>query len=235
LKHMKTLAEVASAAGPHPASLLISGGCTTEGKVPLAAHIAEISALKQHMRYNLHVGLLDDQDISGIAKIADAVSFDFVGSDDTIREVFGLNRSVQDYSVCYQKLSQNCMVIPHICIGLDGGKIKGEYRAIRELKALGAPAITFIIFTPTRGTKFADCQPPAIEAVLEVLVEAREEFPDTPLSLGCMRPGGSYRRQIDKLAVQAGINGIVNPAAEAVNLACELGLVSERREECCAL
>lgn len=218
-----------------PASLLVSGGCTTDGKVPIAEYLQALTALKQDRKYNLHVGLVDECDIPSLVPIADKVSFDFVGADETIQNVLGLSRTVEDYIHCYGKLRRYLPVVPHICIGLDGGRIVGEYRAIRELKKLGASAITFIIFTPTRGTKLAACQPPRLEEVLEVLVAARLVFPDIPLTLGCMRPGGDYRRELDVLAVAVGMNGIVNPAEEAVSRAGENGLAIQRREECCVL
>ncbi|MDH4209704.1 MAG: hypothetical protein OEV76_12570, partial [Anaerolineae bacterium] len=60
-------------------------------------------------------------------------------------------------------------------------------------------------------------------------------FPSTPLHLGCMRPRGAYRDELDALAVQAGVNAIVSPSRAAVTLAEGLGLVAERSEECCAV
>ena len=91
------------------------------------------------------------------------------------------------------------------------------------------------VFVPTPGTRFAYCQPPAAEEAAAVLAYARRTLGCVPIQLGCMRPGGAYRRQLDVLAVKAGVNGIVNPTAEAVALAKSLGLAVERREECCVL
>ncbi len=60
-------------------------------------------------------------------------------------------------------------------------------------------------------------------------------FRDKPLAMGCMRPGGLYRVELDCLAVRAGLNGIVNPAPAAVRLARQFGLEVLRGEECCVL
>lgn len=236
LKGMKALDAIPQDGGFTEArSLLISGGCTRDGRVPVAEHIDRISAIKKDLKCNVHVGLIEEADIRRIALIADKVSFDFVGDDATIREVFGTERTVDDYIACYRLLKNYCPVVPHICIGLHGGQIRGEYQAIRHLKALGVGSVTFIVFTPTRGTAFAGCKPPAIRDVLEVLADARKELPGTPLQLGCMRPGGRYRSELDGWAVSCGVNGIVNPAPEAVRLAKRLGLTIERGEECCVL
>ncbi|HMM21063.1 MAG TPA: radical SAM protein [Selenomonadales bacterium] len=235
LQGMKALQDIPEGAGLKARSLLISGGCDAGGRVPVAEHLAKIAALKRGLRCNVHVGLVGENDIRQIAGIADTVSFDFIGEDATIKEVLGMDRTVSDYVACYRQLKKRCSVIPHICIGLHGGEVRGEYRALRHLKALGAEGITFIVFTPTKGTRFADRPPPAVGEVLSVLVRARQVFPAKPLQLGCMRPGGLYRRQLDWWAVRCGVNGIVNPAPEAVRLAEELGLTVERREECCVL
>ena len=234
LKHMTPLAEV-SGATELGRSCLISGGCTAAGRVPVSEHLLALSALKGARRFNLHVGLVNDEEIGGLAEIADQISFDFVGDDATIREVFGLDRTVEDYVRCYSKMKTVSRVMPHICIGLHGGEIRGEYRALELLQQLGTDGLTFIIFTPTRGTRFAQCQPPAMAEVVKLLVEARLRFPAIPIHLGCMRPGGRYRSEIDQWAVRAGVNTIVNPVPDAVRLAETLGLTVVRGEECCAL
>jgi uncharacterized radical SAM superfamily protein len=235
LKHMEALADVSVDDKIHAQSFLVSGGCTVEGKVPIGEHLTKLTALKGDRRFNLHVGLVNEEDVEGIAKIADKISFDFVGDDETIHEVFGLQRTVQDYVDSYERLRKNCKVVPHICIGLHGGEIRGEYKALELLYNLGAEELTFIIFTPTKETRYADCQPPAIEDVLAVIVAARKRFPKVPIHLGCMRPGGRYRKELDPWAVRAGVNSIVTPTLDAVRLASSLGLLPIKREECCAL
>ncbi|MEN6413394.1 MAG: hypothetical protein ABFC84_11670 [Veillonellales bacterium] len=232
LKGMTPLAD-ALAGEDNAASYLISGGCDRFGKVPVAQHIEKIKQLKHDKQLNLHVGLVDQEDIAAIAQVADKVSFDFIGDNETVHEVLGLNRSVEDYVACYRNLRKQCSVIPHICIGLRGGQISGEYKAMELLKDMGVEGLTFIVFMPTPGTNFAAKQPPDIGAVLDILLKARKEFPNVHLGLGCMRPGGSYRAELDSLAVRAGINSIVNPVPEAVRVAEYLGLSVVKREECC--
>jgi len=234
LKHMKPLEGIKDGE-ELGSSCLVSGGCTLAGKVPLGKHMERLASLKQGRRFNLHVGLIDEEEIAGIAQIADKISFDFVGDDRTIEEVYGLKRTVDDYVHCYMELKAKCQVMPHICIGLYGGEIRGEYRAIELLRQLGTDGVTFIIFTPTRGTRFADRTPPEMVEVVKLLAHARTVFPEVAVQLGCMRPGGRYRSEIDKWAVRIGVNSIVNPAPEAAQLARSLGISVTRREECCAL
>jgi uncharacterized radical SAM superfamily protein len=236
LDKMITLEEAFRRAGDGRAkSFLISGGCSPAGVVPFARYAGQLEKLAKTSRLNLHVGLVTDEEAASAGKVAGAVSFDFVGDDETIREVYGLDRTVDDYVRSYLALSRHTRVIPHICIGLRGGAVSGERRALDILKRLGAEALVFLVLIPTRGTLFAQVSPPAPALVAEILAEARLAFPGIPIQLGCMRPGGRYRRAIDLLAVRAGVNSIVNPAPQARRLAQYLGLVMRQGEECCVL
>jgi uncharacterized radical SAM superfamily protein len=216
-------------------SCLISGGCDALGRVPVTAHLDKIKAIRQGRVMNWHVGLIGEEEIIAITPYVDIISFDFVGDDETIREVYGLDLMVEDYVQSYQLLRQYAKVVPHITIGLRGAKIGHEVRALEILGDLGVEGLVLIVFIPTAGTRYADRQPPEIREVVNILVEARLRFPDKPLYLGCMRPRGRYRAKLDPLAVRAGVNVIVNPAREAVRLAEELGLVIRRGQECCVI
>ncbi|WP_425059200.1 hypothetical protein SCACP_38790 [Sporomusa carbonis] len=235
LQHMQPLADIGDTGADTSASWLVSGGCQADGAVPVGAYIDRLTELKQNRRYNMHVGLVSDAEIAKLAGIADCVSFDFVVDAATIKEVFGNGRTPEDYVACYQSLRRKVKVMPHICIGLNGGVLGGEYQALELLKELGTDGLTFIVFVPTRGTRFADRQPPHLAETAKLLSYARLEFPDIPLHLGCMRPGGRYREEIDKWAVRVGFDTIVNPAPAAVALAEKLGLKLTRGEECCVL
>lgn len=216
-------------------SFLISGGCDRQGKVPVLPHLKQVEELARLGRLNFHVGLVDDEEAKIIGRYAASVSFDFVGSDEAIAEIYGLKRRVEDYVESYQALRRHTKVIPHICIGLHGGQIRGEGRALSLLKELGADGIAFIIFTPTAGTTLASASPPPVEEVAGILARARLDFPEIPISLGCMRPGGRYRALVDSVAVRCGVNKIVIPARQAVAYATRKGLAGARENECCVL
>jgi len=72
-------------------------------------------------------------------------------------------------------------------------------------------------------------------ASADLLAEARFRFPDVPLYLGCMRPKGGYRHELDPLAVRAGLNVLVSPSRPARQMAADLGLATRESRECCVL
>ncbi len=216
-------------------SLLISGGCDREGRVPVLAHLDGILRAGQGKRLNWHLGLVDEETLCAIKPHVDVVSFDLVGDDETIREVYGLDCTVADYVACYRMLRREVRVIPHLTVGLLGGRLQGERRALALLEELGAEALVFIVFMPTPGTRYGDRPPPPVDEVVDLLAEARVRFPALPILLGCMRPRGAYREELDAGAVEVGVNTIVNPARTAVGAARRLGLEVKWGEECCAL
>lgn len=217
-------------------SCLISGGCDKTGKVPVLRYLPLIKKIKESQhRTNLHLGLIEENEIDQVAQVADVVSFDFVGDNETIQEVYGLEKTVEDYVTVYNSLRKRVKVLPHLCIGLRGGQISGEYKALDLLRKLGAEGIVFIVFSPTDGTAYADRKPPGLEEVTRILCQARIDFPSVPIHLGCMRPKGRYRAELDQLALRSGVNKIVQPTPYTIDLARELGLEIKRGEECCVL
>ncbi len=234
LASMKTVEEARRYAGL-VSSFLISGGCDRTGRVPVLTKLEEIKAIAPGHRLNWHVGFITEEEASAIAPYVSVISFDFVGDDEVITRVYGLEKTVHDYLETYRMLRKHFRVIPHITIGLDGGKVKHERRALELLAGEGVEGLVFIVFTPTPGTAYASCPPPSTEEVASILAEARLLFPTVPMALGCMRPHGNYRKELDTLAVMAGVNRIVSPAREAMEKAVELGLSIEETSECCVL
>jgi Uncharacterized homolog of biotin synthetase len=216
-------------------SALVSGGCTSDGKVPFTEHLDFLRQLKQVVHLNFHVGLLSDEEIPLLKDLADVVSFDFVADRATIEEVYGLEQGPEVYRRVYLALRSVVPVMPHITLGLRGGEWCGEEKALDVLEELGVDGLIFNVFIPTQGTRYASRQPLPVEEVIRFLAQARIRFPNVLLALGCMRPKGKYRLVLDEAAVALGINRLVIPTPGARRLAEEIGLRVIRGEECCAL
>jgi len=233
--YLRGMVDVQHADAAGMTSCLISGGCDEQGRVPVTAHLEQVAALRAGRVLNWHVGFVDEHDIHTIAPFVDMVSFDFVGDDVTIQEVYGFAHTVDDYARAYALLRQYFRVIPHLTLGLRGGCFSGEYAALDRLRSLGLDALAVLVFMPTAGTRYAGCPEPPLDEINQFLLHARCALPDTPIYLGCMRPGGRYRRELDSCAVRAGVNKIVNPTPPAVRLAEELGLTLRWETECCVI
>lgn len=216
-------------------SCLISGGCDPSGRVPVLAHLDRIRAWREGRIMNWHVGFVSAAEMDTIAPFVDTVSFDFVGDDETIQEVYGTGRTVKDYVDTYRLLQRYARTLPHVTIGLRGGELGHELPALDMLAEMGADGIVLLVFIPTPGTRYADHNPPTPDAAARLVAEARLRFPTVPLYVGCMRPKGRYRDQFDPLAVQAGANVMVSPSRPARQMAIDLHLTTHKMRECCVL
>lgn len=217
-------------------SALISGGCKPDGSVPLLENLSFIDRIKRkNLQLNFHTGLIDENCIRKIKPYVDTISFDFVVDDETIEEVYGFPATGKDYLRTYRLLRENFKVVPHINIGLLGGELKGERKALQMLREAGAEKIVFLVFIPTRGTIYEKRNPPPLDKTKEIFEFARTLFPEIPLHLGCMHPRGEYKKVLERIAIDAGFDGIVNPTKNIQDEIRKRGLLIEEGLECCVL
>lgn len=216
-------------------SFLISGGCDKKGKIPHLEKKNELRALSQRGTLNMHSGLVTEKEAEELGTLAEVISFDLVLDPDIIQEVYGFEATPQDYLLSYRALKKHVRVVPHLCLGLKAGVMEKEYETLDILRDEDPEAVCFLVFTPTPATSFARCEPPSLTGLCRFLEQARRWLPSASLHLGCMRPGGRYRAELDSFAIQAGIDKIVQPAPAARKLAWEMGLKIRWNEECCCL
>ncbi len=60
-------------------------------------------------------------------------------------------------------------------------------------------------------------------------------MPETKINLGCGRPMGQMKRELDWGAIDVGLNGIAYPAEGAIAYARKRGLEPKLYEYCCSL
>lgn len=219
---------------------LISGGCNESGSVPLVPFLDTIATIKKETRLvlNLHTGFLTPEVATRLGKIGvDVVSFDVNGSTDTIHDIYRLNRGVEDYRESLELLKQNHVnFVPHVCIGLHYGHLKGELDALKTIAEYAPQTLVFIILIPpTEGPSkslFAMPDPGDVEKIFCI---ARAAFPRTELFLGCMRPGGNVKVPIEQRAIRAGASSVVIPTRQTQEWLNEQGIPTMRYNACCAI
>lgn len=218
--------------------ILVSGGANSKGQVPLLP-FAETMAYASQMGLKVlaHSGIIDRDTAAALKEAAvDQVLLDIIGDQDTIRQVYHLDLRPEDYLrtmlIC-RDLDLN--IAPHVVIGLHYGQIRGEKRALEMIRQADPEAVILVVLTPACGTAMAVVQPPGIDQVGEIIAWARMLNPYTPLSLGCARPPGQYKRQVEIQAVDCGVNGIAYPDEATVVYAESQGLQTRFSEACCSL
>jgi len=218
--------------------LLISGGAGADGAVPLKPHLSAIAQLKARgLRVIVHTGLLDKETAEGLkAAGVDQVLFDVVGDAATIRQVLHLDRSPDDYAETLTMLCDlGIPVAPHVVVGLHFGQLRGELTALGTISRVGADVVVIVVLRPLPHTPMADVPGVKPEVVGRLAAVARLLNPTVPLTLGCARPPGPVKIEIERQAVLAGVNSIAYPDPATVHLADELGLCTLFVESCCTL
>jgi uncharacterized radical SAM superfamily protein len=217
---------------------LISGGCLPDGSVPLDRFVNAIGKIKKDLGLTVfvHVGIVDFERAERLREAGvDAALIDIIGADETIKEIYRLNVTVNDYENSLKALSRACLnFVPHVIVGLHYGKLKGEMHALRIISKYLPTALVIIAFMPIHGTEMEKVKPPKPTDIAKVVAAARLMLPETPIVLGCMRPKGKHRVETDILAIKAGVNAIAFPAEEAIKYAEKQGYTVHFSSFCCS-
>jgi uncharacterized radical SAM superfamily protein len=130
--------------------MLVSGGADKQGEVPLANFIPAIKAIKEkdpRFKIIVHTGLIRREIAKGLKEAGvDQILIDVIGDDDTIHEVYHLNKRVEDYEKTLWMLKEmGHRLAPHIIIGHHFGEIRGEWRALEMVTRVGVETIVLVI------------------------------------------------------------------------------------------
>lgn len=219
--------------------LLVSGGSTRTGGVPLLPHLQHVPRIREElgMKVIVHSGVVSPELAAGLAKSGvDGVMLDVIGADETIRDVYHLDLTVADFDRALGLLSaEGLRIIPHIVLGLHYGKFLGEHTALEIVSRHNVSTIILVVLVPLVGTPMAHVPPPPVEDVVGFFADTRIAAPTVPVNLGCARPLGSMKTDLDQAAIDLGLNGIAYPADGAIAYAEKRGLTPRLFEYCCSL
>lgn len=220
--------------------IVLSGGTLADGSVPVYEYAEVLKKIKDEtgLMMNAHTGVLTEDQAKRFSLFLDAALTDVVYDSKTVKEVMGLNLRPEDYSNTLRLLRRFGVknLSPHIIVGLNYGKIKGELAALDLLREFHPNNVVIVVLIPTKGTQMEGLSPPDIGDVSKIISIARLMYPSTNISLSCVRPGGRYRLRLDEEAVKAGVNKIAIPSKGAYNAAAYLGFRIEEINEsrCCS-
>ncbi len=218
---------------------LLSGGSNRRNEIRYERFYPVIERLKRdypQLRIAIHTALTDEAGARAMAAAGiDTAMMDVIGAQETIREVYHLERPVADFEATLAALCATSMeVTPHIVIGLHYGTVLGEPAALDIVSRYPVSALVLVVVMPfyaEPGT-FAVPDPAAVG---RLFAEARARLPQRRVLLGCARPPGMHKRVTDTYAVLAGLDGIAFPADGAVAVATAIGRPFEQQHACCSI
>ncbi|MBS0270239.1 MAG: radical SAM protein [Proteobacteria bacterium] len=217
---------------------LLSGGSNRRNEIKYERYYPVIERLKRDfptLRIAIHSALLDGprarlMESAGV----DTAMMDVIGSPETIKDVYHLDRPVSDFEDTLAALCSTSMkVVPHIVIGLHFGKILGEPLALDICAAHSIDSLVLVVVMPFYARGHFDTPDP--NEVGRLFAEARMRLADKSVLLGCARPAGMHRRIVDAYAVMAGLDGIAFPAEGTVQVCRALGRAHHQEHACCSI
>jgi uncharacterized radical SAM superfamily protein len=219
--------------------MLVTGGCDRNGRLPWARFLEAIGKLKAEtgLTITVHAGQINLETARALKDAGiDQALVDVIGDDVTAQEVYHLREGTAAIRKTLESLARAGLeTVPHVLFGVYYGRERGERAALEMLKEYPVKKYAVVVLMPTKGTPMAGVCPPTPERVASFIARARIELPHVRASLGCARPRGRYRLELDALAVKAGINSLALPSDGALQEAQRRGLEVVYRETCCSL
>jgi len=232
------IADRLRSAGAH--GVLVSGGADQNGEVPLKKFIPSIKVLKEkdpHFKVIVHTGLIRRETAKELKEAGvDQILIDVIGDDETIREVYHLNKRVQDYEETLWMLKEmGHRLAPHIIIGHHFGEIRGEWRALEMVTRVGVETIVLVILKTLVPVGRNHFKIPRLDDTLRISAIARILNPKIPIRMGCIRPAHPSKAEMEKGFIESGVNTIAYPLQGTIDYAKEIGLQTKFIEMCCSL
>jgi len=218
---------------------LLSGGSDLKGEVPWERFIDAIGEIKRrtNLSISIHTGIIDFKTAKKLKHVGiDQALIDVIGDDKTMREVYHLNDGV---SLIYNSLkalrAAEIPIVPHIVVGINYGKIKGELKAIEIICEFKPRSLVIVVVTPFKDTPMQSIIPPRPKEIATIIALARLRMPDVTISLGCERGRGKDGFETEIYAIDAGVNRIAIQSDRAIERAREYGLQINFQKTCCSL
>ncbi|MDH3616778.1 MAG: radical SAM protein [Gammaproteobacteria bacterium] len=218
---------------------LLSGGSNKRNEISYGRYMPVVEILKNdfpNLKVAIHSALLDERRAKEMESAGvDTVMMDVIGAEETIKEVYKLDRPVEDFETTLAALCTTSMeVTPHIVIGLHYGRILGEANALDIVSRYDITALVLVVIMPFYSKPGTFVTPETAD-VGRIFLEARTRLPDKQVLLGCARPPGMHKRVTDAYAIMAGLDGIAFPADGAVSVAHTIGRPFEQAHSCCSI
>ncbi|MBT8109476.1 MAG: radical SAM protein [Gammaproteobacteria bacterium] len=218
---------------------LLSGGSNKNNEISYGRYLPVVEKLKRdypELKIAIHSALLDERRAKEMESAGvDTVMMDVIGAQETINQVYMLDRPVEDFEATLAALCSTSMeVTPHIVIGLHYGQILGEANALDIVGRYDVTALVLVVIMPFYAKPGTFVTPETTD-VGRIFLEARERLHDKQVLLGCARPPGMHKRVTDAYAIMAGLDGIAFPADGAVSVAYTIGRPFEQAHSCCSI
>ncbi len=217
--------------------LLLSGGFTRDGVLPIEPYMSEICAVREKLELiiSAHLGLITNKDLlSKLQGLVDVVDYEFTLSSFIANYVRGFSFNVERYLEALARITEYLHVVPHIYVWYPEVTMEVLREELRSIDDLGLNEVTLLVYI----SPDVNYEPSKLaEKILKNVEYARTVFPGR-LYMGCMRPG-HIKPLVDLVLVEQGlVDRIANPyykvlveyPSEIYDACCSIPLTSKTRE-----
>src|SRR5579863_9800905 len=132
---------------------LLSGGSNRRNEIKYERYYPAVERLKRdfpHLKIAIHSALIDGPRAKRMESAGvDTAMMDVIGAEATIRDVYHLDRPVDDFEAALAALCSTRMeVVPHIVIGLHYGRVLGEIVALDIVARHGVHSLVLVVIMP---------------------------------------------------------------------------------------
>ena len=218
--------------------LLLTGGSDTNGQLPWEHYIPVIRQIhgETGLFLSAHTGFPDSRTCGDLRNAGVKQGLiDIMGDEETAKDVYhlpGLKTVLDAFRAIQESGLQSA---PHIVAGLYHGRMKAEYEALKIIRDHDPHVLVIVVLTPLKQTPMASAKPPSSLEIARLIANARLLMPKVPISLGCERPRNRQGWEMERFALQAGINRMAVWSAHAVEEAQRLGLTLRFQRTCCSV
>ena len=209
------------------AGYLLSGGCDTNGSVPVGKFSKTVSETSSNLKVNVHAGFISEKEAKDLADSGvSCFSVDIHQDRGEMISVLHLDRDPEDYSKLLDILmGTGVRVVPHITVGFGYNdlNLSAELIASKGLKD-----VVLLSMVPTLGTAVEESVLTE-DAIMDAVGILQEKGLD--IILGCMRDRSL--RGLERRCIESGILRLANPSSETLRWAEEKGYKVEIRKMCC--
>ena len=218
--------------------ILLTGGSDPHGQLPWESYLPAIGRIsaETNLFLSAHTGFPDYQMCLKLKEAGVKQGLiDVMGDHETARSVYHLKGLEPVLKALSGIRESGLQLAPHIVAGLFHGKMKAEQNALKIIRSHAPHVLVIVVLTPLKGTPMANAERPSPLEIARLIAQARLLMPRVPISLGCERPRNRAGWEMERLAVQAGVNRIAVWSHEAVSEARRLGLTVRLQRTCCSL
>ncbi len=211
------------------AGYLLSGGCDSNGSVPVGRFSEAVAETSSGLSVNVHAGFITEREARELAGSGvSCFSVDVHQDRGEMVSVLHLDRDPEDYSKLLDILiGTGVKVVPHITVGFGYNDLNFSAELI---VSKGLKDVVLLSMVPTPGTAVE-------ESVLteDAIMDAVSILQEKGLNviLGCMRDRSL--RGLERRCIESGIRRLANPSSETLRWAEDNGYKIEIRRMCCCL